>query len=279
MENGPFGDAARTRRVRAAGHETAYHEAGSGRPIVLLHGSGPGVSAWSNWSGVLPVLASEYRVLAPDIAGFGGTPFQEGAEYGIKLWVRQLFEFLDALDIPSAVLVGNSFGGGLALAATLRDPSRVDGLVLLGTPAGTFTMTEGLRAGWHYEPDLDEMRRVLRLFPHDKDLVTEEMVRARYEASAVPGAQAAYRKLLPEPGPGDTEVRGVPEDRLRTIDRPALIVHGREDRVIPVELGWRLARAIPDSELHVFGRCGHWVQLERPAAFTALVGDFAGRAK
>lgn len=272
-----FDQGAQVRRVLAAGHETAYHEAGSGRPIVLLHGSGPGVSAWSNWSGVLPALAAGHRVLAPDIAGFGRTLFQEGTEYGIKLWTRQLFAFLDALDIPSAVLVGNSFGGGLALAATLRDPSRVDGLVLLGTPAGTFTMTEGLRAGWHYEPDPDEMRRILRLFPYDKSLVTEEMVRARYEASAAPGAQAAFRKLIPEPGPGDTPVKGVPEDRLRTIAKPALIVHGREDEVIPVELGWRLARSIPDSELHVFGQCGHWVQLERPAAFTALVRDFAGR--
>jgi len=268
---------ARVHRIPAAGHQTAYHEAGDGRPVVLLHGSGPGVTAWSNWSGVLPALADDHRVLAPDIAGFGGTVFQERAEYGIKLWTRWLFEFLDALDIPSAVLVGNSFGGGLALAATLRDPSRVDGLVLLGTPAGTFTMTEGLRAGWHYEPDPHRMRSVLRLFPYDKDLVTDEMVRVRYEASAVPGAQEAYRKLIPEPGPGDTPVKGVPEDRLRTIGKPTLIVHGREDQVIPVELGWRLARSIPDSELHVFGRCGHWVQLERPAAFIALVRDFVGR--
>ncbi|RFS82020.1 alpha/beta fold hydrolase [Actinomadura spongiicola] len=277
MDSGLRDEAARTRRIMAAGHETVYHEAGSGRPVVLLHGSGPGVSAWSNWSRTLPELARHHRVLAPDIAGFGRTSFQEDATYGIKLWVRHLFGFLDALAIPSAVLVGNSFGGGLALAATLRDPSRVDGLVLLGTPAGTFTMTEGLRAGWHYEPDLDEMRRILRLFPHDPDLVTDEMVRARYEASARPGAQDAYRKLIPEPAPGDTPIRGVPEERLRTIDRPTLVVHGREDGVIPVELGWRLAREIPSADLHVFGHCGHWVQLERHAAFTALVDDFAGR--
>ncbi|TYB49688.1 alpha/beta fold hydrolase [Actinomadura chibensis] len=270
--------AARVRTVVAAGHETAYHEAGTGRPVVLLHGSGPGVSAWSNWAGALPALAaSGHRVLAPDIAGFGGTRALDGAAYGIKLWVRHLFEFLDAVDVPSALLVGNSFGGGLALAATLRDASRVDGLVLLGTPAGTFTMTEGLRAGWHYEPDLDEMRRILRLFPYDQSLVTDEMVKARYEASARPGAQDAFRKLIPEPGPADTQVKGVPEDRLRTIEKPALVVHGREDRVIPVELGWRLARAIPDAELHVFGNCGHWVQLERPDAFTSLVSDFARR--
>lgn len=270
-------EAGRTRRVLAAGHETAYHEAGAGRPVILLHGSGPGVSAWSNWSGTIPALADGHRVIAPDIAGFGDTAFQEGVTYGIKLWVRQLFELMDALELPSAVLVGNSFGGGLALAATLRDPSRVDGLVLLGTPAGTFPMTEGLRSGWHYEPDPDAMRDILRLFPHDTDLVTEAMVRSRYEASARPGAQAAFRKLIPEPAGENTPVKGVPEDRLRTIDKPALVVHGREDKVIPPELGLRIANAIPKAELHMFGECGHWVQLERPGAFAALVGDFVRR--
>ncbi|MGC0416854.1 alpha/beta fold hydrolase [Embleya sp. AB8] len=266
-----------SRTVTAAGHPTHFHEAGTGRPVLLLHGSGPGVSAWSNWSGVLPELAGRHRVVAPDAAGFGGSGFHEGFEYGIKLWVAQLFGLMDALEIPSATLVGNSFGGGLALAAALRAPERVDGLVLLGTPCGTFPMTEGLAAGWHYEPDPGAMERVLRLFPYDPSLVTPEMVRARYEASARPGAQQAYRRLIPEPRGAGTPVKGVPEDRLATITAPTLVLHGREDRVIPAELGMRAAHAIPDAELHLFGECGHWVQSERRDAFVALVDDFLAR--
>lgn len=263
--------------VTAADHETHYLELGTGRPLVLLHGSGPGVSAESNWSGVLPDLARRFRVLAPDMAGFGETELKPDADYGIKLWVRQLVDFLDAVGAPSAVLVGNSFGGGLSLATALRHRERVDGMVLLGTPAGSFPMSEGLRSGWFYEPDRSEMERILRLFPFDQELVTADMIESRFLASARPGAQAAYRRLIPEPGDLDTQVHGVPESSLTSIHCPTLVLHGREDRVIPVEVGWRLATHIPDAQLHVFGRCGHWVQLERRDEFVHLVSDFAGR--
>ncbi|KAB2810919.1 alpha/beta fold hydrolase [Pimelobacter simplex] len=265
-----------SKTVSAAGHRTHYLEAGAGagRPLVLLHGSGPGVSASANWSGVMPRLAETHHVFAPDLAGFGDTVVEDGVQYDIKLWVRQLVEFLDAVGLESATLVGNSFGGGLSLATALRHADRIDALVLLGTPAGTFEMTEGLRSGWYYEPDRAEMERILRLFPYDKDLVTPEMVEARYLASAGEGRQEAYRRLLPEPGPRDTPVRGVPEAALATIDLPALVLHGREDPVIPVEVGWRLATSMPNAEMHVFGNCGHWVQLERSQRFVELVTSF-----
>jgi 2-hydroxy-6-oxo-octa-2,4-dienoate hydrolase len=270
-------DVTRTHVVEAGGIPTKVLTAGSGRPLVLLHGSGPGVSAAANWSGLIPELARDFQVIAPDIAGFGASIGPAGTTYGIKLWVRQLVELLDALELPSATLLGNSFGGGLSLAATLKHPERVDGLVLLGTPVGTFEMTEGLRSGWHYEPSEAEMRRILRIFAHDPELVTDEMVRERYEASALPGAQDAYRRLIPEPGPAGTPVKGVPEESLRTITQPTLVLHGREDLVIPVELAWRAAHHIPNADLKVFSRCGHWVQLERRDEFLCEVRDFLGR--
>ncbi|MGI5219376.1 alpha/beta fold hydrolase [Nocardia sp. CA-290969] len=269
--------APRTRVVEAGGILTNVLTAGSGRPIVLLHGSGPGVSAAANWSEVIPALAEDFQVIAPDIAGFGASLGPVGTTYGIKLWVRQLVELLDALEVPSATLLGNSFGGGLSLAATLKHPERVDGLILLGTPVGTFEMTEGLRSGWHYEPDESEMRRILQIFAHDPALVTEDMVRTRYEASARPGAQNAYRRLIPEPGPEGTPVKGVPEESLQTITQPTLILHGREDPVIPVELAWRAAHHIPNADLKVFSKCGHWVQLERSSEFLCEVREFLGR--
>ncbi|MFE3229695.1 alpha/beta fold hydrolase [Nocardia sp. NPDC059228] len=267
----------RTRVVEAGGIPTKVLTAGSGRPVVLLHGSGPGVSAEANWSGLISELARDFLVIAPDIAGFGGSIGPAGTVYGIKLWVRQVMELLDALEVPSATLLGNSFGGGLALAATLEHPERVDGLVLLGTPVGTFEMTEGLRSGWHYEPHEAEMRRILEIFAYDPALVTDDMVRRRYEASARPGAQDAYRRLIPEPGPAGTPIKGVPEESLRTITQPALVLHGREDSVIPVELAWRAAHHIPNADLKIFSRCGHWVQLERRSEFLCEVRDFLGR--
>lgn len=274
-ERGLSKDPAIGKSVVAAGLQTNYHECGDGLPVILLHGSGPGVSAWANWSRIIPRLADDFRIIAPDIAGYGYTERKADTVYGIKLWVGHLLGLLDALEIDKANLVGNSFGGGLSLAATLFAPDRVDRLVLMGTPAGTFEQTPGLRSGWEYEPSLENMERMLKMFPYDKSIVTDEMVRARYEASAQPGAQEAFRKLIPEPNKdGPTMVKGVPEESLRTIDKRTLVLHGREDEVVPLDLGLTIHRNVPDSEIHVFGHCGHWVHVEREEGFLAEVRRF-----
>jgi 2-hydroxy-6-oxo-octa-2,4-dienoate hydrolase len=257
--------------VSAAGIETNYHDHGAGEAAILLHGSGPGVSAWTNWRKVMPALAPSLRVLAPDMAGFGYSERKPDFEYAIKGWVRQLLGFMDALGIARAHLVGNSFGGSLALAAAARFPDRFGRLVLMGTPCDAFTMTPGLRAGWDYTPSREVMRATMAHFPYDAAVITDELVEDRYQASLIPGAQEGLRKLLAEPRPdGDTPLSGMPEAVVAKIVHPTLVLHGREDRVIPVEMGLRLARAIPDAQLHMFGRCGHWVQAERFDDFIAL---------
>ncbi|MDP8985542.1 MAG: alpha/beta fold hydrolase [Pseudomonadota bacterium] len=257
--------------IDAFGIRTNYHEAGTGKPVILLHGSGPGVSAWTNWRRVMPAFAEHFRVLAPDMAGFGYTERRDDLTYDIKLWVKHLIGFLDALGIEKAHLVGNSFGGSLSLAAALRFADRFDRITLMGTPCGKFNMTPGLRAGWFYEPSLENMRAIMKLFPFDETLVTEELVRERYETSLIPGAQAGLRKLLVKPSDtGDTPLSGMPEEALTALQHPTLILQGREDRVIPMEMSLRLATSIPRAELHLFGRCGHWVQAERQDAFVAL---------
>ena len=262
--------------IDAAGHRTNIHDYGEGSPIVLLHGSGPGVSAWSNWGAVIPELARHNRILAPDIAGFGFTEFKEDCQYNIKVWVAHYIGVLDALGLDKATIVGNSFGGGLALATALKHPERIDKLILMGTPSGEFEMTEGLRSGWFYEPSLENMEKILRLYPYDQSLVTEELVASRYRASARPGAQEAYRKLIPKPNEdGPTTVRGVPESKLATIEHQTLVLHGREDSVVPFEAGIRMLNTMPNASLYAFGRCGHWVQAEHPQMFCSLVHAFA----
>lgn len=259
----------------AADHQTNYFDEGQGKPLFLLHGSGPGVSGWTNWSKVMPELARQFRVVVPDIAGFGFTEFKEGNQYDIKLWTRHLLGIMDALEIEKASFVGNSFGGALAIGLALFKPERVDKLVLLGTPAGEFEQTPGLRSAWEYEPSMENMERTMRLFPFDQSIITEEMVRTRYEASARPGAQDALRKLIPKPRTeGVTMVKGFPEASLEQIQAPTLVLHGREDRVVPLQCGMLLGQTIPAADLHVFGRCGHWVQTERRADFLQLVANF-----
>lgn len=259
-------------RIDAAGIATNYHRTGSGPAVILLHGSGPGVSAWTNWRRVMPALAEDFDVIAPDMAGFGHTERRPQDVYAIKLWVQHLLGLMDALDIESTSLVGNSFGGSLALAAALRHPDRFQRLVLMGTPCDTFAMTPGLRAGWDYEPSREAMRSVMSLFPFDPSVITDELVEERYRVSCLPGAQEGLRKLLAKPSDeGETMLSGIPEKVVADLQQPALVLHGREDQVIPVEMGLKLARAIPNADLHVFGRCGHWVQAERPDQFLALV--------
>ena len=261
----------RRKSVRALDLVTNYHEAGNGSPVILLHGSGPGVSAWTNWRGVIPALADGFRVIAPDMAGFGYTERDPVLHLDIKLWVKHLIALLDALGIAKANLVGNSVGGSLSLAAAARFSGRFDRLVLMGTPCDKFMMTPGLRAGWDYTPSREAMRATMAHFPYDPAAITDELVEDRYAASLIPGAQEGLRKLLVEPkSDGDTELSGMPEKVVAGIAHPTLVLHGREDRVIPVEMGLKLGRAMPNAEFHMFGQCGHWVQAERYDAFVAL---------
>lgn len=257
------------RSIQAAGFRTNYHDLGDGPPMILLHGSGAGVTGWENWHGIMPALARRHRVLVPDIVGFGFTERPAGTKYGIKLWVQHLLGFMDALHIERPILVGNSFGGSLALALAVRNAHRVERMVLMGTPAGTFRQRSSGVRSWYYEPSIENMAELLRTFPHDPAVVTDEMVRLRHEVSLLAGGMEAYRKLFPEPGPGGEtrDVKGLPEQDLRSISTPILTLHGREDQRVPLECGLTIMRECPNADLQVFANCGHWVQIEREKQF------------
>lgn len=255
--------------ITANGVETNYHDVGKGHPMILLHGSGAGVTGWENWHGVMPALAKHFRVLVPDIIGFGFTERPEGTKYSIKLWVQHLLGFMDALNIEKAILVGNSFGGALSLALAIRNAHRVDRMILMGTPAGSFPQRASAARSWYYEPSLENMAELLRSFPKDPKFVTNEMVRLRHEVTKLAGGMEAYRKLFPEPAEGGLvrEVKGIPEEDLRTITTPILALHGRHDERVPLECGIRIAHECPNADLHIFANCGHWVQIEREREF------------
>lgn len=263
--------------IKAAGHETGYYRTGKGEPLVLLHGSGPGVSGWTNWGALIEELATDFDVIVPDIAGFGFTKFQDGTQYDIKFWTNHLVEFLDVIGVDKVSLIGNSFGGAVGIGLALFNPDRLDKLVLLGTPAGTFEQTKGLAGAWLYEPSIENMRALMELFPYDKSLITDAFVKSRYEASARSGAQDALRKLLPKPNEdGPTMVKGFPVKAIQNIKAPTLVLHGRDDKVVPLQCGYTLVENIPNADMFVFGQCGHWVQSEQRNKFLALVRNFIG---
>src|SRR4029453_19550253 len=150
--------------VDAGGVKTNYLETGEGPAVVLIHGSGPGVTAYANWRLVLPALADQFHVLAPDMAGFGFSERPDTAEYGVDLWAEQVVGLLDALDIPKASVVGNSFGGAIALRMATRHPERVDKLVLMGSMGVPFEITEGLDNVWGFQGTLGDMKSVMGYF-------------------------------------------------------------------------------------------------------------------
>ena len=262
------------RTIDAGGLLTNYHDIGEGAPVVLLHGSGPGVSAWANWRLNLPALGERYRVIAPDMAGFGFTERKDDARYDIDGLVVHLLGLLDALELNQVDLVGNSFGGSLALKFALRYPERVRRLVLMGAVSLPFSITEGLDAVWGYQPSVENMRALLDIFAFDRGLVNDELAALRYRAVSRPGVQESFAAMFPAPRQRWVDALSNTEDEVRRLDKELLIIHGRDDRVIPASVSQRLFELTDRSQLHLFGRCGHWVQIEHTDRFNRLVGDF-----
>ena len=262
--------------IRTGEFNSNVHDVGTGGglPVMLIHGSGPGVSAWANWRQAIPALARDRRVIAPDMVGFGYTDRPAGIQYSMDTWVRQGLDLLDALGLEKVHLVGNSFGGALAMALAIRAPQRVRRLVLMGSVGVPFEITEGLDAVWGYEPSMDNMRRIMDVFAFDRSRITEDIVRSRYEASIQPGAQEAFSAMFPAPRQRWVEALASPEAAIRAIPHETLIIHGREDKVIPLANSLRLCELIPRAQLHVYGHCGHWTQIEHAARFARLVRDF-----
>jgi pimeloyl-ACP methyl ester carboxylesterase len=261
--------------VDAGGLKTNYLEAGSGdQHVVLVHGSGPGVTAYANWRLVMPELAKQFHVVAPDMVGFGYTDRPAGQEYGLQVWADQTLGVMDALGLDKAHLVGNSFGGSIALRVAATNPDRVDKLVLMGSMGVPFKITEGLDAVWGYTPSFENMRKVLDYFAYSREQVNDELAEVRYRSSTQPGFQESFGAMFPAPRQRWVDALTTSEDDLRNLPHRTLIVHGREDQVIPVSNSYQLMELIEKADLVVFGRCGHWSQIERTADFNRLVRDF-----
>jgi 2-hydroxymuconate-semialdehyde hydrolase len=263
-----------SKTIVANGIATNYHDVGQGFPVLMIHGSGPGVTAWANWRLSMPELSKGARVIAPDMVGFGYTERPADVQYNLDTWVAQLVGLLDALDIPCADIVGNSFGGAVALALTVRHPTRVRRLVLMGAAGISFPITPALDEVWGYTPSMEAMRRMLDVFAYDRSLVNDELAEMRYKASIRPGFQESFSSMFPAPRQRSVEMLASSEQDIRAIAHDTLVIHGREDHIIPVSNSITLSEWIPRSQLHVFGQCGHWTQIEHAARFNRLVANF-----
>jgi 2-hydroxymuconate-semialdehyde hydrolase len=244
-------------------------------PVLLLHGSGPGVTAAANWRPVIPVLSADRRVIAPDHLGFGGTATGEQRTYGRGAWTGHALALLDTLGVSTVDIIGNSMGGAIALSLAATRPAAVRRIVLMGSMGVAMALPPGLDTVWGYTPGMEQMRQVIGLFAHDPGLITDELVEMRYQASLSPPVRASWQAMFPQPRQRWVDDLALSGAELAAISAPVLMVHGRDDRVVP----WQVSSAqlldlLPDSRLHVLAGCGHWTMIEKTAEFLAVVQPF-----
>ncbi|WP_405970527.1 alpha/beta fold hydrolase [Streptomyces sp. NBC_00988] len=249
-----------------------YHDAGEGTPVVLLHGSAVGVSAAANWWLNIPVIADYARVVAPDLLGYGWTEYGRGCELGLTAWVEQVVRVLDGLGIGQAVLVGNSLGGRIALQTALDHPERVAGLVTMGSPGPGHRRTEVVKR--HVAPSFSRegIRSVMEDMVVDPAVVSDALVDFRYRLATRPGGPQQWVDAVT--ARDAAAAVAVTEEALAKVELPALILHGRQDRVVGPENAAALAAGLPQADLAVLNRCGHWAQIERRDFFDELLRAF-----
>ena len=258
-----------------------YHEAGEGPPLLLLHGSGPGVSGWANFRGNLSAFAEHYRTLVLDFPGFGKSYSSD--ENPMVAALPAVLDFLDAMSLGALPVVGNSMGGNVAARLAAGHPERVSRLVTLGgigLPVFSPSPPEGIKLLVQFveDPTHERLMTWMESMVYDTAILTDEFVEMRWEAASNPDALADVRKLfnfqsLAAMGQRNVHA-GAQVDMLTKIEAPTLITFGRDDRVTPMDSALLPMRLIPKCELHVFYDCGHWAMIERKDEFESVVLSF-----
>jgi len=287
----PFAEVRRAqpseRFVEVDGRQVYVEQQGAGEVVVLLHGFGE--SSYS-WRKVMPELARSFRVVAPDLNGFGWTERpRDPQSYTREGQERLVLGVLRALGVTRAQFVGHSYGGSLTLFVASRHPDLVRTMVLIDSAAPTYS--DDRRSRLASIRPLDSLLLRLALTPrhirssllasvYDPALVTPEMVHAYLERLQVHGEDDAYYGLTarlrrPEAAGGASPAAA--DVALETLALPALVVWGAEDRLIRVEAGRRAARQLPAGEFAAIPRCGHLPMEERPAELLGLMVPFLRR--
>ncbi|MDQ0257107.1 2-hydroxymuconate-semialdehyde hydrolase [Evansella vedderi] len=271
-----------TSKVQTGDYQTFFYEAGekTAQTVIFLHGSGPGASAKTNWEGVLPAIGEHFYAVAPDLLGFGDTDHpEEYPENGAK-WmsarVDQIISLMDTLEIEKAHLVGNSLGGVISLNLLMYAPERFNKVILMGAGGGLTEPTPelGKLANFASDPSPVNFKNLLRWFLYDETFLEAELdkiVAERMENFNRPEVRRSYAANFKNSHLSDMLV---PPSALKRMENEFLLIHGHEDRFVPLESSLYVMKYLQDAQLHVFKRCGHWAQVEQKDRFIKLTTDF-----
>lgn len=255
-----------------------YHEWGEGPAVILIHGGGPGAYGYSNYRKNIGPLSRRNRVIVLDLPGYGQSAPRAQPDGLVVSLADAVRDVMDDAQIETASLVGNSLGGMTALRFALDTPGRVNKLILMGPGGGLPTLspfpTEGLQRMLDFYggegPTLEKLAHITDLLVYDRSSVTQELLEERLEIASLPDtvANPPLRTLMAHPKDH------LWSQGLDKIASPTLIIWGAEDRVLPLDAGFILRKLIPNADMHIFSRCGHWAQWERPGEFNAIVDQF-----
>lgn len=260
------------------GGRLGYREVGNpqGRPVLFLHGSGPGVTGWRNYSETVGAFTDEFRCVILEFPGFGISDSRGG--HPVVDARDSCVEILDHLGIASASIVGNSMGGIVGAGLAAKQPDRVDRLICIGGVGTTLFSpgpAEGIRLLMDFlaEPEKPALHRWLRSMVYDQTLVTEQLLEDRWAQVNEPGVIEAMKSLY-NPAAIAKVSRGEVSFELADVVAPSLLFWGRDDRVSPVDMSIMPMRLMPDVEVHILPNCGHWVMVEQKEAFERQAREF-----
>ena len=260
-----------------------YNDVGqSGQVVVMLHGSGPGASGWANFHrNIEPLVDAGYRVILLDCPGWSKSDTIVSTGSRSDLNARCLKGVLDALNIAKVHIIGNSMGGHSAVGFALANPEMVDKLILMGGgtggPSAIVPMpAEGIKliGALYRDPTVENLKRMMNVFVYDSSSLTEELYQQRLSNILARRDHLENFVKSAQINPKQFSDYGA---RLHEIKARTLIIWGRDDRFVPLDIGLRLLWGIPNSEFHVFSQCGHWAQWEHAEVFNNMVQDFLAR--
>jgi len=263
-----------------------YHEAGDGPPLLMLHGSGPGVTGWRNYRGNLARFAEHFRCLVLEFPGFGVSDPTD--EHPMVAAAGSVTRFLDGLGLQKVDVIGNSMGGIVGTQFAIANPDRVGRLVTIGG-MGTNIFSpgpgEGIKLLMEFtdDPSREKLIRWLHSMVYDRSLVTEEMIEERWQQATDPETLASARRMYGSKAMAARAKAMAAADQppywamLHKLKAKTLITWGRDDRVSPVDMALLPMRSIRDVEVHIFPNCGHWVMIEQKEAWESTVLAFLTR--